>query len=325
MPLSEFTLIEKYFTHQRVRREDVMLGIGDDAALLKVPEGMELVVAIDTLVEGRHFPVGTSPAAVGYKLLAVNLSDMAAMGATPAWMTLSLALPEADPDFLNPFAHGLFELAERFGVQLVGGDTVRGPLCATLQIHGLVPQGAALLRSGARPGDQIYVTGTLGDAGAGLAILQGHLDAQAETRDFLVQRLERPSPRVQEALLLRHIASAVIDISDGLISDLGHILAASGVGAVIDVDKLPLSSYLLACVEAQEERQRLALSAGDDYELCFCMPPEKEALLRERAEAMGCCVTHVGNIGAEPGLRLRNSKGESIEATEAGFDHFAAG
>ena len=161
MPLSEFTLIEKYFTTQRVKRDDVALGIGDDAALLKVPEGQELVVAIDTLVEGQHFPIGTSPAAIGYKLLAVNLSDMAAMGASPAWMTLSLALPESNPDFLNAFAHGLFELAEPFGVQLVGGDTVRGPLCATLQIHGFVPEGSALRRSGATPGDQIYVTGTL--------------------------------------------------------------------------------------------------------------------------------------------------------------------
>jgi thiamine-monophosphate kinase len=194
-----------------------------------------------------------------------------------------------------------------------------------LQMHGFVPQGAALLRSGARPGDQIYVTGTLGDAGVGLAILQGHLDAQAETRDFLVQRLERPSPRVHEALLLRQIASATIDISDGLVSDLGHILAASGVGAVIDVDKLPLSNYLLDCVGMPGERQRFALSAGDDYELCFCVPPEKETLLREQVADMACDVTRIGHIEEEHGLRLRNSKGESIEAMGGGFDHFAAG
>lgn len=321
--LNEFSLIEIYFARQGIERDDVLLGIGDDAALLKVAEGMELAVAIDTLVEGRHFPVDTPPDSIGYKVLAVNLSDMAAMGAEPAWMTLSLSLPEADPDFLELFSSGLLVLAEQYGIQLVGGDTVRGPLCVTAQIHGFVPKGRAMLRSGARVGDHIYVTGTLGDAGAGLAIVQGGVDANPEARDFLVQKLERPTPRVREGVLLRDIASAAIDISDGLVADLGHILSASGVGATIELNTLPLSKQLCESIESSSERERLALSAGDDYELCFTVAPENALLLDKMAQQFECPITCIGTIEEGEGLRLMQDNGEVVRATAAGFDHFA--
>ena len=321
MSLSEFSLIKKYFTQQRVKRDDVTLGIGDDAALLTVPADTDLVVAIDTLVEGRHFPVGTSPDAIAHKLLAVNLSDMAAMGATPAWMTLSLALPESSHDFLNAFSRGLLKLAEQFDVQLVGGDTVRGPLCVSAQLHGFVPVGKAMRRSGAKPGDKIYVTGTLGDAGAGLALAQNKIRVSPEAHNYLTGRLERPSPRVAEGILLRDVASAAIDISDGVIGDLGHILSASGVGATINADELPLSDHLYNSIESIEERRLFALSAGDDYELCFCVPAEKSALFQETR--LACRVTCIGTIEKECGLRVRDSDGECIEVTDRGFDHFA--
>lgn len=324
MPLSEFQIISHYFDRHRVERSDVVLGIGDDAALVTVPEGMELAIAVDALIADRHFPADTSPANIGYKALAVNLSDMAAMGAEPAWLTLALSLPASDEHFLSGFAAGLFELAGRWGVQLIGGDTVRGPLMASVQIHGFVPAGKALRRDGAKPGDKIYVTGTLGDAGAGLQLFLGQrVCAGREARDYLIERLERPSPRLEAGLLLREYASAAIDISDGLEADLGHILERSGVGASISVTALPLSDALCACVVDRGERQQLALGAGDDYELCFTVPPEKEALLLECAGALPCPITCIGVIEAEPGLRL---SGLSVDKRHtAGFDHFSPG
>ncbi len=320
MSLSEFQLINKYFARQRIRRGDVVLGIGDDAALLRVPPGMELAVAIDAMVEGRHFPAGSDPFAIGHKVLAVNLSDMAAMGAEPAWATLAISLPDAEESFVAGFTEGLFSLAHRFGVELVGGDTVRGPLLAVVQMHGFVPSGKGIKRSGAFPGDAIYVTGTLGDAGVALQkILK-----QEACSDELRQRLERPEPRVQEGIALRGIASAAIDISDGLVADLAHILDASGVGATLEVDALPLSNHLRDVVTDSVKQWEYSLASGDDYELCFTVSPHRESMLLNMAQTWPCGVTRIGTIDNEAGLRLQRSDGSPFKLEAHGFDHFAA-
>lgn len=319
MPLNEFAIIARYFRDQRVSRNDVALGVGDDCALLRVPPGMELAVTIDTMVEGRHFPAGTAPQAIGHKALAVSLSDLAAMGAEPAWATLSLSLPEPDPDWLEAFAQGLFGLAERFDVQLVGGDTVRGPLVITTQLHGFVPEGQGLRRSGASPGDGIFVTGSPGDAGLGLAIRQGEAPANEKDCDYLCSRLEYPEPRIAAGRDLLGVASAAIDISDGLLADLGHILERSGAGARLEVEALPLSGALRRT--AGEERAiGLALSSGDDYELCFTVPPDRLAAI----DRLSTPVTRVGTIEAEPGLRLFR-RGNPYHWTGRGYDHFGRG
>lgn len=321
MPLSEFSIISQYFTH-RPRRKDVVLGVGDDAALLNIPTGMQLAVSVDALVAGRHFPLETSPEAIGHKALAVNLSDMAAMGAEPAWVTLALTLPEPDTDFLAGFAAGFYALAEVHGIELVGGDTVRGPLQIVVQIQGLVPQGKALLRGGARAGDHLFVTGTLGDAGAGLQLVQGALSAEEIDAAVLRQRLDYPSPRLQAGLSLQGIASAAIDISDGLLADLGHILDASSVGAEIEIDAIPVSSALGTCVPDKVDRLRLSLTAGDDYELCFSVPEENLDELYRVAAEWDCGMTRIGRIVAGTGIGFCH--GEVPGDLVAGFDHFGA-
>lgn len=320
MSISEFELIRRYFTDTHVR-SDVLLGVGDDAALLRVPEGMTLALSVDMLVAGRHFPLSTPAHAIGYKALAVNLSDMAAMGAKPAWVTLALSLPEADEDFVRDLADGFIGLAAEHGVALVGGDTVRGPLCLGVQIHGWLPADTALRRSGARVGDGIYVSGSLGDAGAGLALAQGRLDCSDQaSRDFLQHRLDYPQARIALGLALRGVASAAIDISDGLAADLGHILAASGCGAELQLAKLPLSSALQQVLPSASEQWRMALYAGDDYELCFTVSKARcEAFEREN---WPCAVHRVGTIVAEPGLRLYDPLGRLLEGEGGGFDHF---
>jgi thiamine-monophosphate kinase len=318
MPLSEFQLIERYFTRQPVRRRETVLGVGDDCALLSVPPGMTLAVTMDTLVEGRHFPHTTAPRDVGHKALAVNLSDLAAMGAQPAWATLSLCLPEPDEGWLTEFAEGLFALAARFGVELVGGDTVRGPRVLTLQLHGWVPEGQALTRGGARPGDAVFVTGTLGDAGAGLMIAKGELTCDATDAHYLRGRLDRPEPRIEAGLALRGVASAAIDVSDGVAADLGHVLERSGVGATLRADALPLSPALARAV-APETAQRLALSAGDDYELCFTVAPERIPELARLPVPW----TQIGVIEAAPGLRVVDATGKLLAPRAGGYDHFA--
>ncbi len=319
MPLSEFSIIEQYFT-RRHRREDVVLGVGDDAAVLEVPSGMQLAVCVDALVAGRHFPLETAADATGYKALAVNLSDMAAMGAEPAWATLALTLPEPDADFLQGFASGFYRLAETHGVELVGGDTVRGPLQLVVQIQGLVPRGKALTRSGARPGDHLFVTGTLGDAGAGLRLVQGQLSCEEPHAITLRQRLDYPTPRVTAGIALREIASAAIDISDGLLADLGHILEASSVGAEIELDAIPISTALKRCIADDTNRMRLALTAGDDYELCFTVPEDKLPQLEQAAAEWDFPLTRIGSIRAGSAIRFCN--GEPPADLIAGFDHF---
>ena len=322
MPLSEFSIIAQYFTRPS-RRDDVVVGVGDDAALLEIPREMQLAVSVDALVAGRHFPLETSPDAIGYKALAVNLSDMAAMGANPAWVTLALTLPEANADFVAAFAAGFYRLAEAYGIELVGGDTVRGPLQAVVQIHGLVPRGKALTRAGARDGDHLFVTGTLGDAGAGLRLVQGQLSCEDKCAGELRRRLDYPSPRVRAGLSLRDIASAAIDISDGLLADLGHILDASSVGVEIELDAIPVSAALKGCLSDSVDRLRLSLTAGDDYELCFTVPEEKLAELQRVAADWDCSVTRIGRIRSGSGIGVCN--GELPSDLIAGFDHFGGG
>lgn len=318
MPPGEFELIERFFTGRGAARGDVRLGVGDDAAILAPRAGAELVLALDTIVAGVHFPTDTDGRFVGHRALAVNLSDLAAMGAEPAWALLALTLPAADEAWLGGFASGFDELARRFGLALVGGDTTRGPLAASVTIAGWVPAGAAIRRSGARPGDDVWISGTPGDAGAGLAILQGRLAAQGAVREELLRRFLLPEPRVGLGQALRGIATACIDVSDALAGDLAKLCRASGVGAEIDTAPLPRSAALVAAA-GEAAALRFALSAGDDYELLFTAP----AAARSRIETLDAAtsVRRIGAIVATPGLRLHGAGWE--RETVHGFDHFA--
>ncbi|MGB5339335.1 MAG: thiamine-phosphate kinase [Gammaproteobacteria bacterium] len=321
MSTSEFDIIRQYFTRARAGRADVVLGIGDDAALLTVPPGAELVVGIDTLVAGVHFSTATAAAAIGHKALAVNLSDLAAMGAEPAWATLALTLPENDPVWLEQFADAFFALADRYAVQLVGGDTTQGPLTVTVQAHGFVSRGQAVCRRGAQPGDRVYVTGTLGDAGLALQLGES---APAS----LQRRLDYPEPRIEAGLLMRKHASAAIDISDGLLADLGHLLAADALGAVVQVDALPRSADFVTAMQqsgaAQEARfHDLALSAGDDYELCITVPEPHCAALEASLGALSCGCTCIGSIEAAPGIVCYRDGGARYQPASTGYRHFS--
>jgi thiamine-monophosphate kinase len=320
MSSSEFDIIRRYFTDQQSSRTDVSLGIGDDAALLKPPSGQSLVVSVDTLVSGVHFPIDTKPEAIGHKALAVNLSDMAAMGAEPAWFTLAITLPDADENWLTQFSQGLFALASEHKIQLVGGDTTHGPLSITLQIMGFVPEGQALIRGGAVVGDAIYVTGSLGDAGAGLQVKQGQLNPPISIARQLVDKLEQPRPQVKVGMALRELANAAIDISDGLNADLGHVLTASNVGADISIDKLPLSDVFQSL--KLTDSWQLAASSGDDYELCFTVNESNEKSALQNLNTMGCDCTKIGTISAQPGLRWLDKSGDEKLLSLTGYDHF---
>ncbi|MCA6927074.1 thiamine-phosphate kinase [Pectobacterium versatile] len=319
----EFDLIARYFNRVRSSRLDVELGIGDDCALLTVADKQMLAVSTDTLVSGVHFLPDIDPADLGYKSLAVNLSDLAAMGADPAWLSLAITLPKSNSQWLSAYSDSLFELLDYYGMQLVGGDTTRGPLSLTLTIHGLVPAGRALTRRGARIGDWIYVTGSLGDSAAGLAILQNtlHVDDE-ETRQRLLQRHLRPQPRILQGQALRDLASSAIDLSDGLISDLQHILKASECGARINLDAIPQSDWLRGCVD-EEQALRWALSGGEDYELCFTVPEINRGALELALGHLGADYTCIGQIGpSSEGLRFfRDNK--ATELNWKGYDHFS--
>ena len=302
--MNEFEIIRRYFTRSHPE-DDIVLGIGDDGAVVRVPSGQDLVLAMDTLVNNIHFPESTGAAAIGWKALAVNLSDLAAMGASPRWATLSLTLPATDEEWLQAFANGFFELADQTGVRLIGGDLCRGPLAVTVQVHGLVPAGEAITRAGARSGDQIYVTGMLGDAGYALK----QVTSGTPSKHYFRGRLERPQPRIALGEALRGLASSAIDISDGLAGDLRHIMEASSCGAIVHVSQLPLSKALQECVDRPTAEQ-YALAAGDDYELCFTVPPGREEQLAELSSSLDVAITAIGEITDERELVLRDAKGQ---------------
>lgn len=329
MALGEFELIEHYFRRpaevQCARRSDVPLGIGDDAAVLDVPAGRQLVAALDALVEGRHFPAGCAPQSIGHRALAVNLSDLAAMGATPAWFLLSLTLPAADEDFLAGFARGMMSLADAHGVALVGGDTTGGPLVAVVQALGTVPAGAALTRAGARPGDLVYVSGSPGDSAAGLRLLldpASGASLDATQRRYLLDRFLYPAPRVALGEALLGLASACIDVSDGLAADAGRLAAASGCALELDLECLPLSPALRGFAGEGAARQ-LALTGGEDYELCFTIAPERAPLLAAQLDNVKCAATCIGRLLPGTGITVRE-QGRAVTLDLRGFDHFPA-
>jgi thiamine-monophosphate kinase len=316
--MDEFGLIRRFFAQPSMLRDDVSLGIGDDAALLKVPPGHDLAVSTDSLISGVHFPADLPAGAVGHRALAANLSDLAAMGAAPAWVLMALTLPEADESWLEAFSGGFFALAKRHVVALVGGNMARGPLNVTLTVHGLVPQGLALTRAGARVGDLIYVTGNPGDAAAGLELLQA---GGSDMSHPCVQRFAYPEPRIAIGLALRGIASAAIDVSDGLLADLGHLLEARGFGAKLSLGRLPVSKELLA-LKGQEDSWRLALTGGDDYELCFTVHADKAVAAEGALQAVGCAVTCIGAIESTPGIHCIDPKGQTRTYLRPGHRHF---
>jgi len=319
MALGEFDLIKTYFTRPARR---AALGIGDDCALLSPAPGMQLAVSSDMLVEGRHFLSTVPPQRLGHKALAVNLSDLAACGARPLAFTLALALPRADEAFLDSFSRGLLALADQQDCELVGGDTTQGPLNICITVFGEVPPGQALLRAGARAGDDIYVSGRVGDARLALEVFRGETSLDGRGFDDVRRAMELPQPRVALGLALRGIASSAIDVSDGLLGDLGHLLQRSGVGATLDVDAVPRSAVLAAQPQAM---QRLCtLSGGDDYELLFTAAPARAPQLRDAAAQTGVPLTRIGRIEAEHGLRLHDAAGTTVANTFVSFDHFRA-
>lgn len=314
--MSEFDLIKKYFTRPTPSAE---LGVGDDAALLCVSDGKELAISTDMLVSGTHFTPDADPFQLGHKTLAVNLSDLAAMGAVPRWATLSLSLPTVDEEWLRRFSEGFFALADDNGVELIGGDTTRGPLNLCVTIMGEVPRGKALHRDGAKVGDDIWVSGKLGQAALGLANLQGKFKFYGEVRDECLKALHQPQPRVSLGLALRGIANSTIDISDGLLADLGHILERSNVGAELDIEALPIVDDGVE----KEVAQQCALAGGDDYELCFTAPVSQRDVLMALAEQLKFPLTRIGHIKAELGCVVRDGEGIAMKIEKGGYDHFA--
>jgi thiamine-monophosphate kinase len=320
--LSEFDLIAQFFTRTPRRHDRVALGVGDDCALLTPSAGMQMAISSDMLVEGRHFFPAADPALLGHKSLAVNLSDLAAMAAEPVAFTLALALPEARPEWLAPFAQGMFALADRYGCDLIGGDTTKGPLTISITIFGEVAPGQSLRRDAARPGDDIWVSGSLGDARLALAGYRGELVIDTATQEAAAERMHAPLPRVELGLALRGIAHAAIDISDGLIGDLGHILKHSKIGATLVVDALPAGPMLAR--QPQPLRSRFTLAGGDDYELCFTAPAQNREAVLAAAHSCNTEVTRVGVVTAQPGLRLTDSSGAPLDLQVASFDHFSS-
>mgnify|MGYP005810327841 CR=1 FL=1 len=318
--MDEFSLIDEFFRATAFRREDVTLGIGDDAALLRVPPGAELVAALDTLVAGRHFPPDFPPGAIGYRAAAVNLSDFAAMGAEPRWALLGLTLPAADRAWLTPFAGGLAAALGAARVALVGGDTTRGPLTVTVQLLGTVPAGTALRRDRARPGDAVLVSGAPGEAAGGLACWPRRGEA-SDAMQTLLGRFLRPTPRLALGRMLAALATSCIDVSDGLLADLGHIAAASGCGAVVEWAALPVSAALVA-VMGEARARELAAAGGDDYELCFTCPAARVAALEEAAAALGVPVTRIGVMRAGEGVVIRDPDGHERTPAATGYRHF---
>jgi thiamine-monophosphate kinase len=320
--LSEFDLIAQYFTRPLRPDSRVALGVGDDCALWMPRPGMQSAVSSDMLVEGRHFFPGADPLTLGHKCLAVNLSDLAAMGANPTAFTLALSLPEAREEWLAPFSKGLLALADLHRCELIGGDTTKGPLNICITIFGEVPPGQALRRGSAKAGDDIWISGTLGDARLALAAYRKEIALDVATQEAAAARMHAPTPRVALGIGLRGIARAAIDISDGLAGDLSHILKRSNVGATLAVDTLPAGPMLVQ--QPQDVRRRFALAGGDDYELCFTAPVDQRDAVLAAAIACGTAVTRVGSIDNAPGLRLVDANGAPLDLRVTSFDHFTS-
>ena len=320
--LSEFDLIARYFKRPLPAGSRVALGIGDDCALLAPSPGMQLAISCDMLVEGRHFFPDVDVASLGHKSLAVNLSDLAAMGAQPLAFTLALSLPSANEAWLAAFSTGLFALADQFSCPLIGGDTTRGPLNICITVMGEVPLAQALRRSAARVGDDIWLSGSVGDARLALAARLNELELDAQSMQQADTRLLRPSPRVLLGTALRGIAHAAIDVSDGLCGDLGHILEQANVGATINVDALPVGTALQG--QSLERRRRYTLAGGDDYELCFTAPVAARSKVLAASGASATPVTRIGVIDAAPGLRLQDAHAELLQLVLHSFDHFSS-
>jgi thiamine-monophosphate kinase len=316
--MTEFDLIRRYFTRAA---PNALLGVGDDAALLQASEGNVLAVSTDMLVSGTHFLPDTDPYMLGHKTLAVNLSDMAAMGAIPCWATLAISLPKTDETWLDRFSAGFFSLAQQHGVELVGGDTTRGPLNLCVTIFGEVPEQQALRRSGAQVGDEIWVSGTLGDAALALAHLKNHVVLSTDEFAVCASALHQPQPRIALGVMLRGIASSAIDISDGLFGDLGHILEASRVAAEIDFALLPVSAALHVYVQ-QSLGKQCVLSGGDDYELCFTAPVMRQAEILGISTRLALPLTRIGKIVSGRGCVVRDESGNPIDVEVGGYDHF---
>ena len=314
----EFDLIARHFTRAT---PGAVLGVGDDCALLAPTPGMQLAVSSDMLLEGRHFSPQDGPAGLGHKSLAVNLSDLAAMGATPRWATLSIALPEANDAWLTAFARGFFRMADQHDIELVGGDTTRGTLTISITVIGEVPPGQALRRDGARPGDDVWVSGTIGSAALALAYRQGRLFMEQVDAAKVLPALYLPTPRVALGIALRGVATSAIDISDGLLGDLGHILERSRVGATLEFASLPTLPVAQAYLHEKVARD-CVLAGGDDYELCFTAPADRRDAVATAAQSGGVAVTRVGRINTEPGLALVDADGKPLPFEKTGYDHF---
>lgn len=318
--MKEFDLIGRYFTEQVVRRKDVVLGIGDDCAIVSPDERHHIAITTDTLVAGVHFPKNTAPRAIGHKAIAVNLSDLAAMGAEPNWISLALTLPDSNEEWLSEFCAGVFELAEYYNVQLIGGDTTQGPLTVTVTAQGSIPKDKHLSRSGAKAGDWLYLTGDVGDAALALKFLNNEVDVQSIFHEQILTKLDYPKPRVLAGQALREYASSAIDVSDGVISDLGHICKASNVGANLVLDSLPLSKAMLDSLP-QEDAVKLALTGGDDYELLFTVSEDNKVGMETAMSNAGVKVTCIGQLnGTEKITTTLDSKPIKIDAK--GFEHF---
>ena len=316
--MSEFSLIQRYFTRAT---PTAVLGVGDDAALLRVAAGMELAVSTDMLVSGTHFFGDADPFMLGHKALAVNLSDMAAMGAQPRWATLALSLPAENAAWLEQFSAGFFALAETHNVELIGGDTTHGPLNLSITIMGEVPQGAALRRDAAQLGDEIWVSGRVGDAALALAHMQGKLTLDEAGFNAVAPALHMPQPRVALGLALRGVAHSAIDVSDGLLADLGHILARSQVAANLQFAALPLSGLLRPFI-GQALGQQCALAGGDDYELCFTAAPAQRAAIEKISAALELPLSCIGHVVAGSGCRVYAADGKEMQTGKTGYDHF---
>ena len=316
----EFEVIARYFTRPA---ENAVLGVGDDCALVDVSNGMDLAVSTDTMVSGTHFFPDVDPETLGHKALAVNLSDLAAMGATPRWAMLAITLPRVDHDWLGAFAKGFFDLAEEFGVSLIGGDTTRGPLTMTVTIMGEVPAGAALRRSGAKVGNDIWVSGRIGDAALAVAHRHGKVVLTESDYHEAVMRLYEPTPRVPLGQALRGLATAAIDISDGLLADLGHICQLSKVGATVELPAIPVSA-IGARHLASHEGLAAVVAGGDDYELCFTANPNSRESMEDLARMLDVPLTRIGQVKRGKGVSLVGADGKAIKVDGRGYDHFSA-